>query len=121
MQAEDLVRKAEELARNAAELARQKVDAMRISRGTPVIVEATLEDVLEGAYGTRAHPMAILGWVVSICVGWGVPVHFCASRQAARIFTESYLRQCWRMAHDPTAEFFDVVGDEETCDPDATE
>ncbi len=61
-----------------------------------VVVEGSLRDVLEGSYGTGAHPNAVFGAAISICVDWGVPVYFCGDRQTARRFTEDYLERCWR-------------------------
>lgn len=61
-----------------------------------VVVEGALRDVLEGSYGTGAHPNAVFGAAISICVDWGVPVYFCGDRQTARRFAEDYLERCWR-------------------------
>lgn len=57
-----------------------------------VVVEANLRDVLTGHYRSGAHPNAILGSVVSICLDYGVPVYFCSDRQVACRFVEEYLR-----------------------------
>lgn len=61
-----------------------------------VVVEGSLRDVLDGNYGTGAHPNAVFGSAISICVDWGVPVHFCDDRQTARQFVEAYLERCAR-------------------------
>jgi len=65
-----------------------------------VVVEASLRDVLEGNYGTGAHPNAVFGAAVSICVDWRVSVYFCGDRQTARRFVEGYLERCWRAIHE---------------------
>lgn len=65
-----------------------------------VVVEATLRDVLKGAYPGGAHPNAILGAAVSISVDWCVPVHFCGDRQTARQFVEAYLERCARAINE---------------------
>lgn len=59
-----------------------------------VAVEGSMRDVLDEAYGTGAHPNAVFGAAVSICVDWGVPVYFCSDRQSARQFVEAYLECC---------------------------
>ena len=60
-----------------------------------VVVEGSLRDVLEGKYASGAHPNAVFGAAVSICVDWGVPVYFCGDRQAARRFAKDYLTRCY--------------------------
>jgi len=65
-----------------------------------VVVEGSLRDVLEGNYGTGAHPNAVFGAAVSICVDWRIPVYFCGDRQTARRFVEGYLERCWRAIHE---------------------
>ena len=47
-----------------------------------VVVECSLTDILSGRYRSDAH---------SIIVDYGVPVFFCGSRQAARLFVEQLL------------------------------
>lgn len=59
-----------------------------------VVVEGSMRDVMEGAYGTGAHPNAVFGAAISICVDWGVPVYFCGDRQTAKQFVEAYLERC---------------------------
>ena len=61
-----------------------------------VVVEGSLRDVLEGNYPGSAHPNAVFGSAISICVDWGVPVYFCGDRQTAKQFVEAYLERCWR-------------------------
>lgn len=65
-----------------------------------VVVEGSLRGVLEGNYGSGAHPNAVFGAAISICVDWGVPVHFCGDRQTARRFVEGYLERCWRAINE---------------------
>jgi len=48
-----------------------------------IVVEGSLRDLLEGRYPGGAHPNALVGTVVSICVDWGIPVFFCSDRQTA--------------------------------------
>ena len=66
-----------------------------------VVVEADLVDVLRGRYRSDAHPHAVLGTVVSICLDFGVPVFFCSSRQAACRFVLEYLLRFSRRADTP--------------------
>jgi ERCC4-type nuclease len=61
-----------------------------------VVVEADLADVLAGRYRAGVHPSAVLGAAVSIVIDHGVPVFFCSNRQAACLFTESYLMRFYR-------------------------
>jgi ERCC4-type nuclease len=65
-----------------------------------VVVEAPMRDVLEGSYGTGAHPNAVFGAAISICVDWGVPVYFCGDRQTAKQFVEAYLERCARAINE---------------------
>jgi ERCC4-type nuclease len=58
-----------------------------------IVVEGSMRVVLDGAYGTGAHPNAVFGVAISICVDWGVPVYFCGDRQTARRFTGHYLER----------------------------
>jgi len=59
-----------------------------------IVVEGSQQDIQTGKYPGRAHPNAILGSATSICVDWGIPVHFCGNRQTARQFVEEFLLQC---------------------------
>jgi DNA excision repair protein ERCC-4 len=56
-----------------------------------VVVECSLTDILSGYYRSDAHPNAVLGSALSIIVDYRVPVFFCGSRQAARLFVEQLL------------------------------
>ncbi|MCO6439006.1 MAG: ERCC4 domain-containing protein [Phycisphaerae bacterium] len=60
-----------------------------------VVVEADLDQVLRGAHGEALRgtsPGTLLGNAIFIAVHHGVPVYWCGSRQAARVFTEAFLR-----------------------------
>ena len=65
-----------------------------------IVVEGSLRDVIEGVYGSGAHPHAVFGAVISICVDWGVPVYFCGDRQTAKQFVEAYLERCARAINE---------------------
>jgi ERCC4-type nuclease len=56
-----------------------------------VVVEADLEDVIQGRYRGDAHPHSILGSALAISVDFGIPVFFCSNRQLACHFVEGYL------------------------------
>jgi len=60
-----------------------------------VVVEASLEDVLEHRYGTAAAPASIWGATVSGIVDYGVPVYWCGSRPVAARLTFDLLRRWW--------------------------
>ena len=65
-----------------------------------VVVEADLDHVLRGlAEGDcrGAAPESVLGAAVHIGLRYGVPVFWCGSRQAARAFTDAYLRMFVRL------------------------
>jgi len=65
-----------------------------------IVVEGSLRDLLEGRYLGGAHPNALLGAVVSICVDWGIPVYFCGDRQCAKLFVEAYIERCVRAINE---------------------
>lgn len=64
-----------------------------------VAVEADLDDVLRGLRQADLRlttPTAVLGAALHIALHHGVPVYWCGSRQAARAFTEAFLRMAVR-------------------------
>jgi ERCC4-type nuclease len=64
-----------------------------------VVVEADLDAVLRSqrVHDLRgAKPESVLGACLHITLRYGVPVFWCGSRQAARTFTEMYLRMAVR-------------------------
>lgn len=61
-----------------------------------VVVEGSLEDVLERRYRSGAHPSSVVGAALSIIVDHGVPVFFCGDRQIACRFVEGLLRRYHR-------------------------
>jgi ERCC4-type nuclease len=79
-----------EFSRFAAELT--KLSAMDAAC---IVVEADLDAVLRGRHAESLRgvdPQSLLGASVHISLQHGVPVHWCGSRQAARAFTEAFLR-----------------------------
>lgn len=56
-----------------------------------VVVEGSLEDVLEHRYRAGIHPSSVFGAMLSIVVDVGVPVYFCGDRQIACRFVEESL------------------------------
>lgn len=65
-----------------------------------VVVEADLDSVLRGGRQDDlrgAKPESVLGAAMHIHLRYGIPVFWCGSRQAARAFTEMYLRMAVRM------------------------
>jgi len=65
-----------------------------------VVVEADLDRVLRGACAHELHgvsPASLLGATLDITLRRRVPVFWCGSRQAAREFTEQYLRMFVRL------------------------
>jgi len=68
-----------------------------------IVVEADLDHVLRGLAvddlrGTA--PESVLGATVHITLRYGVPVFWCGSRQAARAFTDAFLRMFVRTRHE---------------------
>lgn len=84
-----------DFARFAAEL--QKLSGLDAAC---VVVEADLDQVLRGlaagACGNVA-PESLLGATAHISLHFGVPVFWCGSRQAARAFTDAFLRMFVRL------------------------
>lgn len=64
-----------------------------------VVVEATLDDVVEHRYRAGVHPNAVLGATWSIIVDHGVPVYFSGDRQLACRFVEGLLCRYHRKVH----------------------
>ncbi len=65
-----------------------------------VVVEADLDHVLRGLAADDCRGAAvesILGAAVHIGLRFGVPVFWCGSRQAARLFTDAFLRMFVRL------------------------
>ncbi len=84
-----------DFARFAAEL--EKLSSLEAAC---VVVEADLDDVLRGlAAGDcrGASPESVMGAAVHIGLHYGVPVFWCGSRQAARAFTDAFLRMFVRL------------------------
>jgi len=61
-----------------------------------VVVEASMEDVVEHRYRAGVHPNAVLGATWAIMVDHGVPVYFCGDRQLACRLVEGFLRRYHR-------------------------
>jgi DNA excision repair protein ERCC-4 len=60
-----------------------------------IVVEATLEDVLEHRYSTAAAPSSVWGATISIMVDYRVPVYWCGTRPIAAKMTFDLLRRYW--------------------------
>lgn len=65
--------------------------ALQACASACVVVEASFQDVLSSQYRSGAHPNSVVGSALSIIVDYNIPVFFCSSRQAARLFVEKYL------------------------------
>lgn len=78
---------------------RVELEALRRCALACIVVEADLDAVLRGLRGGELRsvsPGAVLGAALHIEARFRVPVHWCGSRQAARAFTESFLRMAVR-------------------------
>ena len=72
-----------------------------------LVVEADLDDVLRGLRQSvlrTVTPRAVLGAALQITIRYRVPVQWCGSRQAARVFTEQFLRMAVREGAVPRPE-----------------
>ena len=56
-----------------------------------IVVEGSIEDVLEHRYRAGVHPHAVFGAALSIIVDHGIPIYFCGDRQVACAFVEGLL------------------------------
>ena len=77
-----------------------ELDILGSRRHACVVVKADMATVLRGfdfeevpgRRQTRAHPLSVVGAAISVCVRQRIPVYWCGDRQAARWFTEHWLR-----------------------------
>ena len=70
----------------------EKLAAMEVAC---VVVEADLDAVLRGQETEALHntsPGSLLGTALWLSLRFGVPIYWCGSRQAARAFTDGFLR-----------------------------
>jgi DNA excision repair protein ERCC-4 len=58
-----------------------------------IVVEGSLEEVLQGRYTSRAHPQAVLALTASLMTRYGVPVLFVGDRPSACALVEALLVQ----------------------------
>ena len=68
-----------------------------------VVVEADLDGVLRGKETEALHntsPGSLLGAALWLTLRFGVPIYWCGSRQAARAFTDGFLRMFVRTRKD---------------------
>lgn len=72
-----------------------ELDKLAGMEAASVVVEADLDAVLRGQHSETLRsvaPTAILGVATHIGLRWRIPVFWCGSRQAARAFTDVFLR-----------------------------
>ena len=58
-----------------------------------IVVEATLDDVLQGRYASRAHPQSVLALTAALMARYGIPVLFASDRPSAVALVEMLLLQ----------------------------
>ena len=73
-----------------------------------IVVEASLDDILQGRYQSRAYPQSLLALTASLMTTIGIPVLFATDRPSARALVEELLLQ-WharqeRRAHARTGD-----------------
>lgn len=66
-----------------------------------IVVEASVDDVLEHRYRSKTHPQAVIGTTIAILVDYGVPTHWAGNPENAADFVE---RALIRYATRPTRE-----------------
>lgn len=72
-----------------------ELDKLAGMEAASIVVEADLDAVLRGQHAETLRsvaPTAILGIATHIGLRWRTPVFWCGSRQAARAFTDAFLR-----------------------------
>lgn len=99
---------------------RRELQALRNYEFSCVVVEASLEDILAGAFRSGAHPSSILGAALSIIVDYGVPVYFCSNRQCARRFVEELLLRFHKKAQDVCNQPHQSISDSGEKSPESS-
>lgn len=61
-----------------------------------IVCEGSWDDLVNGRYRSKMHPGAAAATIAAIMARRSIPIHFAGSRQAAELFTASYLRQFLR-------------------------
>lgn len=59
-----------------------------------IVIEASVEDIVQKRYESDAEPAAVLGRINGILIDHGVPVIFAGNREMATTFVERWLLQC---------------------------
>lgn len=73
-------------------------------RFAAVVVEGSLDDVLEHRYSSHTHPNAVFGVAVAITVDFNVPVFFAGNREHARRLTAALLARFHKRVTTPCAK-----------------
>lgn len=82
-----------------------ELERLRGYEAACVVVEADLDAVLRGREAETLRGVSaqsVLGAALLVTLRYGVPVFWCGSRQAARAFTEAYLRMFVRTRTERT-------------------
>lgn len=58
-----------------------------------IVVEGSLDDVVQGRYDSRVTPQALLAMTASLMTRYGIPVLFAGDRPSARALVEELLVQ----------------------------
>ncbi len=76
-----------------------ELDRLANCQASCIVVEADLDAVLRGRHQRElraSSPQSILGKAHNIYLRYSIPVFWCGSRQAARAFTDGFLRMSAR-------------------------
>jgi ERCC4-type nuclease len=61
-----------------------------------IVVEASMRDVLEGAYESEVTPQALFAISASLQAVYNIEVQFAGDRETARAWVEELLTQYWK-------------------------
>lgn len=61
-----------------------------------LVVEASIDDVLAGAYRSRTNPQSVIGTTLALHVDYGVPTLWAGDARTAANLVERFLTRLWR-------------------------
>jgi ERCC4-type nuclease len=83
----------------------RELATLREYRFAWIVVEGSLDEVLQGRYASRVHPASLLGLTMVVMTDYRIPVLFAHDRPCARALTEALLlAAAQRMARENERE-----------------
>lgn len=78
-------------------------ELMRLSsfQRAAVVIEGSMQDVLDGAFRSQAAPQSIIGSCAAFFVDYGIPFIFANNPATAAYFTQKLLYQYWKRQELP--------------------